>query len=1340
MLARTVAPTTAKAPNEPGITSQTKPATRENLPVLGFDLGLIPLYPSTPKAKPAPPKPAAALTTTRGLLCAKLSIGSVDDPLEREADLTAEKVVRMPAPTATADGTEPPPDPPSVTAADTRLSRKCDACRKEDEEEKGAKVQRRATSGAPKGAAAAPPIVDQVLSSPGRPLDAGARAFFEPRFGADLSDVRIHTGSKAEASAKAVNALAYTVGSNIVFGPGRYAPTELEGRLLLAHELTHVIQQPAETMLHRDVDDDPAFDEPGEDKSKPTTDAGDKKADCPKPPTGLSAKEPDKPCPRATHAGTNELTRFYFCPGHDMLDPTDQGKELKKLVDAAPPARRWLIHGYASSEGNVEDSFKLSCRRANAVAEILRPLLRRKLLNSRAVTPDRIDVELDARIEAATRGPANDAPGGHDYNRMVVLYGQDADARTPEEPRCAGAPKGLGDITPAAPGCDAPTVDLTSESGGPSLRHFHFCLDSDVLAAEDASAIKGFAESQAASAHFVVHGFASTEGAKDYNQRLSCHRALRVARELLNAGVRPDRIREVSGLGETDKFPGALDFNRLVIVKAEGGTIGPIADKPRPATTVAQKRAIVDEARARIVSGQYRQAADAYISRWTCGRTPSVSQIVERLEILVEDGTKDAEIGGTAEAAGGHTIRVSTKAMLADNALECVMATIVDMAFHQAVRKEPGLSEDLISENTPDDKGNNGFKARHAAGLHLAHLAGFGACRGQSAGLIDAPTAEDPRAGRPAPSCADVPQQTRLLPPTALDQPPGGGPRQAPKLTAEPPTYTVFKGETRKESEARPLTHATTRGPILEATATVQMDGPADEHANYEVGFVQAVLSDTMQVDYVTGDRVIQKLPVPIRHAEVTATGAAAPAPWVQDGSKARFGADGSAKVHANPRLDTQFAFFFKHFRESDGLHNVVDTLHRETVFGTWLVARRLGGPLDRFSAQFLHSAVHYVTQDLNNDVRRVAGSMDNRVAAAPGTSFGEFDKYIGTGTFTTVDLRTTADPSRAQLGGADASEIIVDRQVTQVSPPQEAASKKDAMSLAEYTAAVTRILDELRRYKTDGDAANGGASEVVPRLGFSSAPLTITVLIDRKTGRVPAARQVDDFVTVESPALQWDATQGLHRALQPRLAKRNFSGGGKDLVLDPSVIPGTDPVGKVVVTIPPMVAEPDLSKDALVLQDMADMWECTKLSKSAAYGGDAREFVAVYYMKRGTPTVERVSANRFDRGDPQDSKGWETRFPCKVAIETYMLGTVHTHPESPSVPSDADLDLAKQGTCGRQHFIVSEDGVYSFHKGEATKLVKKLEALPKGVACDTATHFEDKKVKKDKKDKKDGD
>lgn len=135
----------------------------------------------------------------------------------------------------------------SPPAAEMTLQRKC-ACGNhtiaggqcEECSKKGA-LQRTAIHSSPNELA--PPIVNEVLASPGKPLDPQTRDFMEQRFHHDFSRVRIHTDARAAESAKAVDALAYTVGKNVVLGAGQYAPATSAGRRLLAHELTHVVQQ-----------------------------------------------------------------------------------------------------------------------------------------------------------------------------------------------------------------------------------------------------------------------------------------------------------------------------------------------------------------------------------------------------------------------------------------------------------------------------------------------------------------------------------------------------------------------------------------------------------------------------------------------------------------------------------------------------------------------------------------------------------------------------------------------------------------------------------------------------------------------------------------------------------------------------------------------------------------------------------------------------------------------------------------------------------------------------------------------------------------------------------------
>jgi hypothetical protein len=119
----------------------------------------------------------------------------------------------------------------------------CHTCPPRVQATQAAQVQRKAANSHELGQV--PPIVNAVLRSPGRKLDAGTRAYMESRFGRDLSNVRVHHDGQAAASARAVNAQAYTVGRNVVFGHSQYAPDTIEGRKLLAHELAHTLQQGA---------------------------------------------------------------------------------------------------------------------------------------------------------------------------------------------------------------------------------------------------------------------------------------------------------------------------------------------------------------------------------------------------------------------------------------------------------------------------------------------------------------------------------------------------------------------------------------------------------------------------------------------------------------------------------------------------------------------------------------------------------------------------------------------------------------------------------------------------------------------------------------------------------------------------------------------------------------------------------------------------------------------------------------------------------------------------------------------------------------------------------------
>ena len=149
-------------------------------------------------------------------LQAKLRITALSDEYELEADRIAEAVMRMP---------DVPVDHEASNSSPVPL------------------VHHRVNGSGTAGAGTAPQLVHDVVTSPGQPLDAAMRDFLEPRFGHNLAHVRVHADGRAHLAAESVQARAFTVGSHIVFGAGEYVPTSIASRQLLAHEVTHAIQQ-----------------------------------------------------------------------------------------------------------------------------------------------------------------------------------------------------------------------------------------------------------------------------------------------------------------------------------------------------------------------------------------------------------------------------------------------------------------------------------------------------------------------------------------------------------------------------------------------------------------------------------------------------------------------------------------------------------------------------------------------------------------------------------------------------------------------------------------------------------------------------------------------------------------------------------------------------------------------------------------------------------------------------------------------------------------------------------------------------------------------------------------
>ena len=281
---------------------------------------------------------------------AKLTVGPAGDRYEREADRVADEVMRMPEPAAAG----------LIQRSPLVIQRLCPECEEElqrqaegqatalerriGEMASGEDVLQRAT-----GALRLPGRIDDTLESRvhalrgyGQPLPPNERAFMESRFGHSFGGVRIHTSGDAGALASAIAARAFTLGRDVVFGAGEYHPGSSAGRRLLAHELTHVVQQgatPAPPVAQRSCG-------PKEIGTTPP-------ADC----VFFSTVPPSE-------------NRFLFVPNCDTF-ASGQADALANFVRQIPSEAKVDIIGMASAEGGRGFNDVLSCRRAEAAKDVL---------------------------------------------------------------------------------------------------------------------------------------------------------------------------------------------------------------------------------------------------------------------------------------------------------------------------------------------------------------------------------------------------------------------------------------------------------------------------------------------------------------------------------------------------------------------------------------------------------------------------------------------------------------------------------------------------------------------------------------------------------------------------------------------------------------------------------------------------------------------------------------------------------------------------------------------------------------------------------------------------------
>lgn len=229
-----------------------------------------------------------------------------------------------------------------------------------------------------------PSTINNVLNSPGQPLDHASRAFFESRFRQDFGHVRLHTDHKAAKSAQAVNALAYTVGRNIIFNNGQFAPMTLTGQRLIAHELTHVLQQQQsnygafqgklEIGSADNVQEHEADLIADSVMNRNTQVAYRLTPIVPKIQRACGADAIDEPTGCEFLPGNAEGLRYLFVVN---CDDFARGNEMDLRVKAAEIQDGEIVevHGLASADGNPTFNLNLSCARALRAKAVIEEVL-----------------------------------------------------------------------------------------------------------------------------------------------------------------------------------------------------------------------------------------------------------------------------------------------------------------------------------------------------------------------------------------------------------------------------------------------------------------------------------------------------------------------------------------------------------------------------------------------------------------------------------------------------------------------------------------------------------------------------------------------------------------------------------------------------------------------------------------------------------------------------------------------------------------------------------------------------------------------------------------------------
>ncbi len=1131
----------------------------------------------------------------------KLKVSTPGDHYEQEADRVAEQVMRMPD---SARGT----GIGMAQSSPLQLQRKCASCEseqkgKEEEETLQRKEQTGHTLPAPLTAGAQAQVAE--LRGGGQPLPASERAFFEPRFGRDFSRVRIHTDARAAESARSVNALAYTIGPDIVFGAGQFAPEASGGRRLLAHELQHVLQQGAAETVRRQE---------------------------------------------------------------------GEGKE-----DAA---------------GEPKDATDI------------------------------------------------DAPE----------FGEEA-----KEPGCPTGNVQLGKIEP-----DPPCAEDKSLESDDTWEHFEFCRGSDVFRDSTAPGrIRTLARNQPSLARFNLHTYASIEGDDRENANLSCHRARRVARELLNAGVLPENI-EIKGKGETTKFnitrfddlrEDNLRANRRVVLNADTKDIPerPKLPEPEPepeeetgaekaARVIRRRHQMLETAKSTLSGGHYRLAADAYISHWTCGEYPTLRSAVDQTEVRLQGDPEAAGLG--AGPRGTETIKepfnltiLPPETFTTIDPMSCLMARIIDLSFH--LKAEPHIAEPF--------KGLDAREMRHRGGLFLVELAGVLPCADRDPsdatksttwfGSSDRPN-RDPLAQYPQPPCAEKPLEGAWVSEkekkTKEEHDLGAGKKpltftpSKPLSTSTTVEPTAFRFDLQKNNAFLGKSGEAARPRVL-ARSSVQAQGDPTLFPRYQLGFVRTIQDDETVIEYVDGFHLRRQLPSSMRDGSP-----ATPAPWLDNPVTPKEVTELESDAPPNPpELEFPFALLthalFTMKRDKDDkllaqdqpgrlpidplAENIVNRVRRRIEYTLWTAARRENAPLDRFNTNFLEAERVVVLQEA--DIKLDSSA---KVSASGDTVVNGEDAGIGLERFARL-----SGPLPSSFGADGSGFALSDKRILTRDMPEARDEAEEGLDTQAYRTRVIALTTPLRE-----------------ALGLTQA-LDMLIFVDVKSGRmmVPGIghRTGDpksDFIfpvagsgigeagpTMSLPVHVVPSVQGdkpgafAQRNLLDNLAERFYMQGRKDLILRQTKLIDEKKRGgssTIEVSLPPLSGTPAVQRHLHevpgALTIFREVWsEFTKdcrIERSATIIIDRRTGKLRRILHIGKePKVVNGQIIHSVTFCVEPSEGGDNH----LNVNESVLGAVHAHPKGirPSLQDQEQVrEIEGLGTpsaqqkmqriCGNELYVLLRD------------------------------------------------